>query len=1221
MNSHYVDDVDEYNLDNEESIRSKWKETRGCKIGLKSQDFQPFRKEFLHKNQESYMMTEERIEAFYREKEIIIKTLENQKVPPPYLSWASANFPSPILDSIEQLQFKNPTVIQSVVFPIILAGYDVIGVAQTGSGKTIAYLLPGLIQITNQINEESNNTKKQNSPQMLILVPTRELAIQIDSEIQLFTQNYRLKTVCVYGGLNNRKTQYFNLGKSPNILVATPGRLLDFLKERVITLTDVSYLVIDEADRLLEMGFEDTTREIVQQIREDRQTVLFSATWPKAVKNLAFDFCQQSPIYVQIGKSNLTINKNIEQEIICLFQREKLKSLLSILDTLKISDKVLIFSEQRYRCEQLAINMADMGYYTIALHGDKTQPQRDEIMKAFRSGQTRLLCATDLASRGLDVTDITVVINYDFPKYFDDYIHRIGRTGRGEKKGKSFSFLAYDKDESYMAREILKLASITNLKYDEFALLNFAKGILPQIRNDFESDRFIQQQPGNYSQKVNFTFPKNSKEQYNYDLQKFKNPQENRNYQNDKNYRQFQSVQNQKEDSSFRDSNHNFNFQNNEKYQEQNNQINRSQYQRNNQQSENRNHKNYNCEMAEDGQNYYQKEEIKYPNGKQERVDRQNRQEESYNLNNKFGSDCQNRFYQNDRFDKQNRQERQFRQQEQDRSSRLETQQRQIDKEIQDKQEYIENKYDRQNNNYKNDRREFRQQEEMRRVFNDKQEKPFRQYEKSERSERQFENNRGNRRVNFINQDEDRLENSKDQEISLKQQQTKIIFDSNQQRWDNQRNAQLEDFRQNSKYMSQSQQISGFKNNIKSYENHGEDFKNFRQEEYKRQHYNHDDERHSKSQFHSRYEKIDQINNFKDQQNKNQVKFQKGDDDYKTKNFNRFQEQEENDRPQKFRNFDSRNNNYQSQGKHYYDQNEKQGQANFRNQRQPYNEQFEYNNNSRQQKDQQNNSFNRVNRNQIEYSNNDNNKFKSYRNTQSLERNEQFRFFNSKHITQNVTSADDQFNNFNKQRSEENNLQRNRNQNQQNLVDFKENRFNINQGQNLEESKKQSLSINENQDVIGETNEVQEYNFNYDPNKSTSENGEVQDHKQIDDFEQINQEKEIDSQNVHNQNIILKSILKTSVQIPTVIGSDQIQVKIEQNLRNVEDDINNMKSNFIEQEEEKNKGESSDNEFDFTRFSKSLEQESQIKQDPNQYQQLNNNTENVAEEQQSKLDQ
>ncbi|CAD8156701.1 unnamed protein product [Paramecium octaurelia] len=463
------DQFDPDNLDIEEVVRQRWKQSKGNLVGMQNNRLPSFRKRFI----DPIVSQTRQVEEFLKENAISFKTPDGNLPVDPFLTWESIKLNQNIKNVIHELKFCKPTPIQSVVFPLILSGFDVIGIAETGSGKTFGYLLPGLIQLSGQ-NYPNNFRNQINGPEMLILAPTRELVMQITQQVQLFVRPGDVANA--FGG-QNRDLQAQQLRQNPSILVACPGRLKDFLDDGIVNLSKVTYLVIDEADRLLDMGFEDDVREIVSQIRQDRQTVFFSATWPKAVRNLSFDFCAESPVYVQVGRSNLTINKNIDQEIICLYNNEKLQTLLDILDQLKITDKVLIFAETRISCEKLSVDMTSEGYYAVALHGDKTQKQRDEIMSYYKKGDTKLLCATDLAQRGLDVSDITVVINYDFPKYIDDYIHRIGRTGRAGRRGRAFSFFSFERDTPQMARELLKLNNIHQMKFNYKLMEEIANGI------------------------------------------------------------------------------------------------------------------------------------------------------------------------------------------------------------------------------------------------------------------------------------------------------------------------------------------------------------------------------------------------------------------------------------------------------------------------------------------------------------------------------------------------------------------------------------------------------------------------------------------------------------------------------------------------------------------------------------------------------------------------
>ncbi|CAD8078708.1 unnamed protein product [Paramecium sonneborni] len=558
------DEFDPDNLDIEDMVRKRWKSKKGKIVGMPNNGLPNFKKQFINPKQSIDQPMPEKTREFVKDKEIAIKSLDGQPCPFPFLTWESTQFHKQIINTINRLQFRTPTPIQSVVFPLILSGYDVIGVAETGSGKTFGYLLPGLIQIACQ-NYPQNFRNNINGPEMLILAPTRELVMQITSQVEEFARSYNFKVTNAFGG-PNRDQQARQILENPNILVACPGRLKDFLQEGILDLSKVTYLVIDEADKLLDMGFEDDVRYIVEKTRMDRQTVFFSATWPKAVRNLSFDFCSEHPIYVQIGRSNLTINKNIDQEIICLFNNEKLKTLLDILDTLKINDKVLIFAETRRSCEQLSLDMTNEGYYAVALHGDKSQRQRDEIMKNYKSGETKLLCATDLASRGLDVSDITVVINYDFPKYFDDYIHRIGRTGRAGRKGRAFSFFSVEKDKPQMARELLKFNQVHQIKFDFQIMQDLANGIKQQRNPNYQQgptkyNGQIMDRNNNGNNETIFRVPNLTEEEkaklylqpHQYETIENRNKQNynGRQYQGKHNYGQQQYRQNQRGEEIF----------------------------------------------------------------------------------------------------------------------------------------------------------------------------------------------------------------------------------------------------------------------------------------------------------------------------------------------------------------------------------------------------------------------------------------------------------------------------------------------------------------------------------------------------------------------------------------------------------------------------------------------------------------------------------------------
>jgi len=269
---------------------------------------------------------------------------------------------------------------------------------------------------------------------VLVLAPTRELAQQIVTEANKYANYYHIRIACLFGGQGNRYQQTKQLTYSPHVIVATPGRLIDFLEEGATNLNRVTYLVLDEADRMLDMGFEPQIRKIVEQIRPDRQTLMWSATWPKKVQALSRDFFT-NPFRINIGSMELSANPNVTQKFVVCEPYSRMNHLVSFL-TKHIASKTLIFCSTKRTCEIVGGNIAQAlrGVQMSVLHGDKTQQQRNSILSDFRSGLLTIIVATDVAARGLDVTDIERVINYDFPPNIENYIHRIGRTARGGKK-------------------------------------------------------------------------------------------------------------------------------------------------------------------------------------------------------------------------------------------------------------------------------------------------------------------------------------------------------------------------------------------------------------------------------------------------------------------------------------------------------------------------------------------------------------------------------------------------------------------------------------------------------------------------------------------------------------------------------------------------------------------------------------------------------------------
>jgi len=276
-------------------------------------------------------------------------------------------------------------------------------------------------------------------PIVLILAPTRELAVQIQTECTKFGSNSRIRNTAIYGGAP-KGPQIRDLQRGVEIVIATPGRLIDMLESGKTNLRRVTYLVMDEADRMLDMGFEPQIRKIVSQIRPDRQTLMFSATWPKDVQKLASDFLKDY-IQVNIGSMELTANTNITQVVEVCSDFDKRTKLLKHLDQISNENaKVLIFVSTKRTADDITKYLRQDGWPALAIHGDKEQRERDWVLSEFKNGRSPILIATDVASRGLDVKDVGYVINYDFPNNCEDYVHRIGRTGRAGRKGTAFTY-------------------------------------------------------------------------------------------------------------------------------------------------------------------------------------------------------------------------------------------------------------------------------------------------------------------------------------------------------------------------------------------------------------------------------------------------------------------------------------------------------------------------------------------------------------------------------------------------------------------------------------------------------------------------------------------------------------------------------------------------------------------------------------------------------------
>ncbi|KAK9086232.1 hypothetical protein Syun_028626 [Stephania yunnanensis] len=348
----------------------------------------------------------------------------------------------PRVASMHLAGFSSPTPIQAQTWPIALQSRDIVAIAKTGSGKTLGYLLPAFIHLRRCCNNP------QNGPTVLVLAPTRELATQIQDEVVKFGRSSRITCTCLYGGAP-KGVQIRELDRGAEIVVATPGRLNDILEMKKVDFRQVSFLVLDEADRMLDMGFEPQIRKIVNEIPPRRQTLMYTATWPKEVRKIAGDLLV-NPVQVNIGNvDELAANKSITQYVEVVPQMQKQRRLEQILREQERGSKVIIFCSTKRSCDQLARSIG-RSFGAAAIHGDKSQGERDWVLNQFRSGKSPILVATDVAARGLDIKDIRVVINYDFPTGIEDYVHRIGRTGRAGATGISYTFFC-DQDWKYAA--------------------------------------------------------------------------------------------------------------------------------------------------------------------------------------------------------------------------------------------------------------------------------------------------------------------------------------------------------------------------------------------------------------------------------------------------------------------------------------------------------------------------------------------------------------------------------------------------------------------------------------------------------------------------------------------------------------------------------------------------------------------------------------------------
>jgi ATP-dependent RNA helicase DDX5/DBP2 len=389
----------------------------------------------------------------------VVRTIAGQAYEP-WKTWDSCcgswKFPKGLMQFLIDAGFKCPTPIQAHTWPVLMDGKDVVGVAKTGSGKTLGYLLPGYIKVKRAELERNFSCDHRNGPAMLVMAPTRELCQQIYEESDRFGKPAQIATACVYGGAP-KQPQVKQLWNGPHCVVATPGRLNDFLKEGSIKIGQCLYLVLDEADRMLDMGFEPQIKELSSYLPEEKQNAFFTATWPREVQQVA-RMLTYKPTHIQVGSSDATTsNADITQHVVKIrSEGDKMKHLEEVIfpSLQQTGGAALIFTKTKRATADLHKVLSRAGAPIVALHGDMEQRARDNALWSFKTGKAKVLVATDVAQRGLDVKNVQYVVNYDSANNLEDYVHRIGRTGRAGDKGDAYSYL-YE-NETGPAQNILK---------------------------------------------------------------------------------------------------------------------------------------------------------------------------------------------------------------------------------------------------------------------------------------------------------------------------------------------------------------------------------------------------------------------------------------------------------------------------------------------------------------------------------------------------------------------------------------------------------------------------------------------------------------------------------------------------------------------------------------------------------------------------------------------
>ncbi|MCT8978140.1 DEAD/DEAH box helicase [Clostridium sp. CX1] len=383
-----------------------------------------------------------------------------------------------VLQAIDAMGFEEPSQIQAEAIPVVLEGHDMIGQAQTGTGKTLAFGAPVVSGI-----------EKDNKTSALVLTPTRELAIQVNDELSRIAKFKRLQLLPVYGGQPIER-QIKALRRGVEIVVGTPGRILDHIKRNTIDLSEIKFLILDEADEMLNMGFIDDIEEIIKASNSERQTLLFSATMPDQIKRLASKYMKKDVKHIKIVKSALTVEK-IKQHYYEVKAKDRFESLCRILDVDEPSSAI-VFCKTKKGVDELVESMQSRGYNVEGMHGDMNQNQRLNTLRKFKEGTLDYLVATDVAARGIDVDDVSHVINYELPQDIESYVHRIGRTGRANKEGTAYSLVT---PREYMFLKQIEKATKSKIKRKEIPTVDEIfetkyKNIIKNIKQTLEEDDY-----------------------------------------------------------------------------------------------------------------------------------------------------------------------------------------------------------------------------------------------------------------------------------------------------------------------------------------------------------------------------------------------------------------------------------------------------------------------------------------------------------------------------------------------------------------------------------------------------------------------------------------------------------------------------------------------------------------------------------------------------------